>query len=319
MNNSRTLALLASLTFIPPIVYSFEVEIETSSTEVEVESSARSTEVEVESRAQSSKVEVEVENTRAPKADKSESWFGSFFDWDWDWDDWEWGLDLDTEAKLRPVVGLHGGEAIAMGLGSSHSFPVGFTEYEYSKTESTQIRGLFGGLLGVEIEFEDSPLSLQTGVSYYQTTPFSSEGTLIQDAGELSPDVYNYHFKIKTYQILWESKLLMDWGARYHPYASVGLGASINDAENYSTNVDPFLAFTPEFEDNQETSFSYSFGLGIDYDITEHFRFGLGYRFTDLGTAKTGEAILDTTAELQHLTQDDIFVQEIMAQLTYVL
>jgi opacity protein-like surface antigen len=228
-------------------------------------------------------------------------------------------LDID-DIDFRPVVAIHGGEVIGMNVGSSKNYGYGITNYDYNKNDQTQIRGLFGGLIGVELDFEED-WALQTGVSYYQTTPFSLEGTLVQNSGVTDPNHNSYSYDITSYQILWESKLLANWGEeyRYHPYVSAGIGASINRARNYETDVNPLRTFTPIYEDKNQTAFSYSFGLGLDYDVTHHFRLGLGYRFTDLGKAALGEGKIDGVPVGHTLEQKNIYAQEIIMQLSYLL
>jgi opacity protein-like surface antigen len=219
------------------------------------------------------------------------------------------------EVNARPIIGATGGIAFSK-IDASANYDVGFTTYDYDSHQETQTRGLWGGFLGLEYDWDDD-WRLQSTVAYYQTSPFSSEGTFTQSADEISPDVYEYHFKVRSYQIMWENKILTEWRENYHPYFAVGLGVGINRAEDYGNNVNPFLAFTPEYKDNTETSFSYSFAVGIDYDMTDYLRLGLGYRFTDLGKASLEKAYLDTT-ELHHsIEKHHLYNQEIMLQLTY--
>jgi opacity protein-like surface antigen len=217
---------------------------------------------------------------------------------------------------LRPIGAVSGGVGFA-NVDASANYTVGASNYDYDSHQDTQTRGVWGALLGVELHCDD--WQWQTGVSYYQSSPFSSEGILTQDTLEITPDVFEYHFKVRTYQFLWENKLLTEWKERYHPYISVGLGAAINRAENYTTDPQAFYTFTPEYENNTETSFSYSIGAGVDYDVTEHFRVGLGYRITDLGKVGLENSTLVKT-ELNHsLQKDQWYEQEILLQFTYLM
>jgi len=221
------------------------------------------------------------------------------------------------EVNARSVIGVMGGLAFSK-VDASANYDVGFTTYDYDSKQETQTRGLWGGFLGVEYNWNPD-WRFQSAVAYYQTSPFSSEGTLTQNADEVSPDVYEYHFKVRSYQFMWENKILAEWKEDYHPYFAVGLGLGVNRAENYGTNVNPFLAFTPEYKDNTEVSFSYSFAVGVDYDINDYLRLGLGYRFTDLGKASLEKSYLNTT-ELHHsIEKHHLYNQEIMLQLTYFI
>ncbi len=226
-------------------------------------------------------------------------------------------FDRVREIEIEPMAAVMGGLAFAK-VDASANYDVGFTTYDYDSHQDTQTRGAWGALLGGEFEWNDDWF-LQSGIAYYQTSPFSSKGNLTPDAGQLSPPVYDYHFKIRTYQIMWETKFLTEWKEKYHPYFIVGIGAAINRSEEYSDNVDPLLIFTPQYEDKTETSFSYSVGLGVDYDIIEEsLRLGLGYRLTDLGKAGLEKSSLDATNLEHSLEKHQLYNQEILLQLTYV-
>ena len=81
----------------------------------------------------------------------------------------------------------------------------------------------------------------------------------------------------------------------------------------------PFNTFTREYSDNTESSFTYSLGLGVDMDITEHLRLGVGYRFADLGKVRLGDAEINTTEVAGTLSQDHLYANEILVQLSLVL
>ena len=75
-----------------------------------------------------------------------------------------------------------------------------------------------------------------------------------------------------------------------HPYASVGIGAAFNATNKYKTSTQESgsINLTPVFHDKSQAEFSYSLGLGIDTDISQKIRIGLGYRFSDFGKASLG-------------------------------
>jgi opacity protein-like surface antigen len=103
-----------------------------------------------------------------------------------------------------------------------------------------------------------------------------------------------------------------------HPFASVGIGAAFNQAYGYSTNVPAFLTFTPQFASHQTTSFTYSVGLGMDFDVEKNWRLGANYRFTDLGKANLGAGNIDVFPFTSTLTQSHLYAQEVMAHVTYL-
>lgn len=67
------------------------------------------------------------------------------------------------------------------------------------------------------------------------------------------------------------------------------------------------------------TAFSYAIGIGIDADLSSHVRIGAGYRFSDLGQIKLGNATIDTTSASGTLSQAHLYTNEILAQLTFML
>lgn len=124
---------------------------------------------------------------------------------------------------------------------------------------------------------------------------------------------------ISAEQFLVEGKLLYTYHCIFHPYILAGLGVSANRADNFSTNVPPFLTFTRVYSSHSETFFSYNVGAGIDFDVTNNIRLGIGYRFADFGKAQLGSARIDTTNVSGTLSQNNLFVHEILGQVTFIL
>jgi opacity protein-like surface antigen len=222
---------------------------------------------------------------------------------------------------FAPVIALTGGMAINSDAGASQNFPIGYSQLDYDTHHETEIRGVFGGFLGTE--FSLLPIwSLQLGVAYYQTTPFAAEGLLAQGVNPATTAKYEYNYKIISHQALVEGKLLLKRHERFHPYISAGLGAAFNQAKDFNVYFPPTLAMTPQYDDHTTTSFTYNVGLGFDVDISEHFRIGLGYRFTDLGKANLGNGEydqFDPTSISSTLEQSHLYTQEVLAQLTYIM
>lgn len=219
--------------------------------------------------------------------------------------------------SIRPVLALTGGAAFVSGLDSSSDFPIGLSQYDYDGQNDSVTRATFGGLIGVEF-FATKDWNIQTGIAYYHLSNLSTQGSLTQGFDPESSDQLNYHYTIDSNQVLLETKLLLSLKERFHPYASLGLGAAFNDAEDYKAGSDECL-FTPYYEDASKTVFSYTLGLGIDYDLHEHIRLGLGYRFTDLGKAQLGRGELADSAIPEKLNAVHLYAQEVIAQFTFIL
>ncbi len=233
------------------------------------------------------------------------------------------GINVFNQAcPWRPIVSIGSGAALSSGLGQSKTFPIlnPVTDqfFVYSPKNSTQTVGVFDGFAGVEWAFQPN-WSLQMGFDYNQAWNFAAEGTLLQGADAQSADQYTYQYSVLTRQLLAEGKLLYRFKDRYLPYILLGLGAALNDATDYETNVPPFLTFTRQYKNHTQTSFTYTVGIGMDVDILDHLRLGLGYRFADFGQISLGNATIDTSKVNGTLSQTHLYVSEILAQITWVV
>jgi opacity protein-like surface antigen len=243
----------------------------------------------------------------------------------------------------RPLLSLTGGAAFISDVGQSKNFPalnpIEDSYYDYHAHQWNQTLALVGGFLGTEYLVHPD-WRIQVGVSYNHPSTFYTKGLLTQgpvivDTG--APDVeasdqYTYGFSIQSHQILAESKLLYNWEERYHPYVMVGLGASINRAFDYNVNISPpFTTLSNQFGAYNNAAFSYSVGVGMDIDMMQFMRLGVGYRFTDFGQVQTGPGVIGTAGfnndgvynpavvTSNKLTQPHLYTNEVVAQLTFLL
>jgi len=224
-----------------------------------------------------------------------------------------------NENSVRPALAFTAGAAFVSGLDDSEEFELGLSRYNYQGQDNQITRGLFGALIGAEFPVYPN-LTLQMGIAYYQ--PSSSlpvNGTLIQGVDASSSDQSAYQYKIQSRQLLLDNKLLMEWKEHYHPYISVGLGAVFNTAEGYEVGSSCLCDNTALYEAHTQTSFSYNLGLGLDYDVAENVRFGLGYRFTGLGKAALGSGELLGASVSSSPGELNLYAQEVLGQLTYFI
>jgi opacity protein-like surface antigen len=77
---------------------------------------------------------------------------------------------------------------------------------------------------------------------------------------------------------------------RFHPYGEVGLGAALNSMKDFNavTSETGSINVAPTYSNKTNTDFSYVLGLGIDAQVTDHVRAGLGYRYSYLGSSSLG-------------------------------
>lgn len=221
---------------------------------------------------------------------------------------------------LHPVMTISGGIATAqVGRTQTLTMDDDFTTYAYAKNGAYSSKMIWGTFIGTEIPLHPD-WALQLGFGYYQPASFSSgTGILTQGIDESSSDQYPYSYQVISRQLLAEGKLLWRVKERFHPFATLGLGAAFNYAYNYTVTIPPFTAFSPQFTSHSNTAFSYSVGAGMDIDINKNWRIGGGYRYTDLGKTKLGAGLIDATPFTSTLTQSNLYAQEVMANITYLI
>ncbi len=225
---------------------------------------------------------------------------------------------FDFDFEVDPVVTASGGVAFSSDVGSSKEFTVGLSQLNYEASDQSQARGVWGLFLGGEFELAEE-WDMQLGVSYYQTSAFGPKGALVQGFNENSLAEYDYEYEIIARQILAETKIMGEWFDFLRPYISAGIGVGINTAQNFSVDYPEDLAMAVEYDDHTISSFTYNLGLGVDVEITEYLRLGVGYRFTDFGEVGLSDGVYDQaepTDSHETLSQDHFYVQEILLQLT---
>lgn len=221
----------------------------------------------------------------------------------------------------RPVFSLGIGAVRPTNSGFSKTFPIVNPEtderYEYDSGNSKHTAALFDGFIGMET-MPCPEWAWQLGIGYNQSSDFSTQGRFSQGADPQSTNFYSYRADFLTRQLLAEAKFLYAIN-QWHPYVFAGIGVSFNKASNYNTDVPPFLTFTRIYKNNTETSFSYALGAGVDMDFCTNWRWGVGYRFADLGRLKLGHAVIDTTKVNGTLSRSNLYANELLTQLTYLI
>ncbi|HHF7368065.1 TPA: outer membrane protein [Legionella bozemanae] len=201
--------------------------------------------------------------------------------------------------------------------------PIQDESFSYDADNTDQSKFIYGVSLGIEILLNPSWF-LQTGFSYYQPMEFHTHGVVTQGASDvLIFDSFSYKYDIQAHQVLFENKLLynlMYQSLTFHPYISGGVGVSSNTAKDYSVNIVPqFSTFSNQFKDETRTSFSYRVGAGVDYEVTNHIRVGVGYRFSDFGKVELGNASIDGVPTFNNLSQSHLYTNEVLGQITFVV
>jgi opacity protein-like surface antigen len=69
------------------------------------------------------------------------------------------------------------------------------------------------------------------------------------------------------------------------------VGAAWNEASDY-TNIPKLeeAVASPNFSDHTTFAFSYTLGVGMQYEMNKHWQLGMGYEFSDWGRSHLGAA-----------------------------
>jgi opacity protein-like surface antigen len=230
-------------------------------------------------------------------------------------------VEYFKNSSWHPIMTVTTGTVFNANAGQSKNIPAHdgiISFYNYAAKHSIQTQALFGGSLGIEFLLRPQ-WSLQTSLGYYQPSDLKAKGVVTQGVDLPSSDKYSYQYSIKGQQLLAEAKLLYDY-RHYHPYLTVGMGVAWTTAKDYTINIQPpFTAMSNQFSNHTSTNFSYSVGFGLDRDITDHTRIGVGYRFSDLGQARTGNGIINVVSTTNTLSQAHLYLNELQAQITFLI
>ncbi|RJT48791.1 outer membrane protein [Legionella taurinensis] len=214
----------------------------------------------------------------------------------------------------RFVFGLDAGAAKTKQLSQSAHFQLGYSTFNYLPDSDTSTMR-YGISLGRR--FLLNPLnSVIIGLSYHQFSDMKVRGTLQQG---ISPPLYsaNYEYTIQLSQLLVDAKLQHQWGQRFYPYLTAGIGGGFNRAEHFYTTVPGYLTVTPTYANHRRSSLSYALGLGIDTLVAPHVTVGIGYLFSDLGRVGLGSGVIRQTRVSNYLSQSHLHMNTVLAQISW--
>lgn len=146
--------------------------------------------------------------------------------------------------------------------------------------------GMVGGFLGYQVND-----SLSFNINYDYRGWFSWQ---VPTTGVLASGVNDFIYSVKNIKIqtlfvnfvINPNKDWEGWG-KLTPYVSGGLGASFNQVGKLN-NID---LFDPDIYSSisgaSVTNFAWNAGLGINYDLSNHLSYMLGYRFVYAGALQS--------------------------------
>ncbi|MFJ1267301.1 outer membrane protein [Legionella lytica] len=197
--------------------------------------------------------------------------------------------------------------------------------YTYRSSKDGHNDGFIGGFIGLEHPLPWYNVLVQAGVEYSYFGPLTVHGFNTVGVEPETSTLYSYQYRFQTQQVLASAKFLMTTHERYHPYASVGLGAAFNDVGRFraATAETGNLNSTASFRDNNQSQFSYSLGAGVDVDVNQNVRVGLGYRFSGFGDAsfKGGHIVAGDYIAPVPFTYGirTLYANQLVAQISYII
>jgi opacity protein-like surface antigen len=225
-----------------------------------------------------------------------------------------------TNIQFNPILSLGGG-MLHKPTNSTSYFPADNPTqdffYNYHGDTNYQNVALFDIFLADQ--WWITPLlSAQAGFEYVQSNSIQQKGVLTQGVDNQSSDNFAYKYNVVSRQLLLTGKLFYQIAPRWYPFIMGGMGWAFNSASDFSTTVPPYLMTTKEFTGNTASSFTYSVGVGMDFEFTKTLRFGLGYRYANLGRITLGSPTLDAQASSGRISQNATYANELVAQFTYI-
>ncbi len=159
-------------------------------------------------------------------------------------------------------------------------------------------------------------LSGQYGLAIAKTGDANLQGIIWDDAdSDFNNSKYQYY--VQSTRVALKGKLLLDQMRWIEPWISVSLGISCNRAHGFNTT--PLIAEEVpmnNFGGHNESSFSYTLGIGFQKPINPNWQIGVGYEFADWGASQLGRASDQTENSGPQL--DHLYTQGIMVNLTYL-
>jgi len=112
---------------------------------------------------------------------------------------------------------------------------------------------------------------------------------------------------VGLFNVYWD---IRNWHG-FTPYIGAGIGFSSNTVKDFRDVNSAFGAVYTGDKDKTTTNFAWALYAGVSYDLTSNLTFDAGYRYLDLGDAKTGRASDNvggwyTGLEIQDITSHDV-------------
>ncbi|MHB1947715.1 MAG: porin family protein [Gammaproteobacteria bacterium] len=155
----------------------------------------------------------------------------------------------------------------------------------------------------------------QLGLSIVAAGNARLKGDIWEDA-DPDFDNYRYQYKVNHAHVAVKTRLIGNCNRFIEPYISAALGVGFNHAHGFT--ISPKITSevpAPPFKSNTTTTFTYSFGIGIQKSLTPEFKAAIGYELTDWGRTQLARATGQTVN--QGLTLNHLYANQLQLSLFY--
>lgn len=219
---------------------------------------------------------------------------------------------MGPSVKETRFVGILSGAAIWENAGKTQTFYLApGVEKSYVADSGTHALAEGEIFLGFQRNLSDKTQG-QLGLAVATTDNAKLSGQVWDDASAEFNN-YTYRYDIQDTRIMVKGKLLRD--TKYDMlkiYGNAGLGIGFNNAHNFSSTPTIFEALpTPGFESKTVSSFTYTFGAGLQGAMNDNWQAGVGYEFADWGRSQLARApgqTMNNGLRLNHLYTNGVVV-----------
>ena len=166
--------------------------------------------------------------------------------------------------------------------------------------------------LGKEV-YKKPNLNMQFGLTLGFVDDNKMSG-IVQEFALADFDNFNYQYDVHSMTAMATLKMNVVANDRWQPYVDGGIGVASNNAYHYqeTPRIEGAVPMSP-YGEHRSNNFAYSLGAGLMYHINSALSIGLGYQFSDLGSAKLGVSASQQT--IQTPTVNDLFLHQLLFNL----
>lgn len=155
----------------------------------------------------------------------------------------------------------------------------------------------------------------QLGLALAATSDAEIKGD-VWDSGLPTLNNATYKYNVNHARVALKGKLVAEMGQFVMPYVSASVGVGFNHAHAFTNTPRVFGISEPNFQSNTDVAFAYTAGAGLEHALTQNWRVGAGYEFSDWGQSQLDAALGQTLGE--GLSLDNLYTHALALSVSYV-